>query len=306
MAAYQLDLPGLAQRWDEGDEVWVGDELPIDTWNYEIADLGGDGSDTIARTFIKRHHYSHKYVVARRRFALYHRTGELRGVAVFSEPMQPKVTSPYFPDAPALPDGGKSTAELGRLVLLDKVRKNGETWFVGECFRRLKREGFSGVVSFSDPKIRPRLDGSSVTPGHCGIIYQGLGAHFAGRSTPRIVRLFPDGTEPNPRGMTKIRKLETGWPVQVEDLTRAAAALGRDLERFDPRWNRQRRSAWVQAALAAATRRFPHPGNWRYVWGFTEAYRKALPPNPREYPVPPGGRVPPRFGRRAEALRKAA
>ncbi len=35
--------------------------------------------------------------------------------------------------------------ELGRFVLLDSVPANGESFFLGQCFTLLRREGLAGV-----------------------------------------------------------------------------------------------------------------------------------------------------------------
>ncbi len=313
----QLALPGLSQRWEEGDDLYRPADEPIRTSDYEIADLTGKGSDTIARAFIERHHYSHSYVAARRRFALYHRSGDLVGIAVFSQPMQdasfPGCFEERFEERERRREARAQDprcrqieeacdlcgVELGRLVLLDSVAGNGESWFVGECFRRLRREGFIGVLSFSDPIARTRADGTEVTPGHHGGIYQGCNAHFAGRGAASILRLFPDGTVPNPRGLVKVRKLERGWEPQVARLRAYGAPA------FDPCWPREERSAWVRRSITAITRPMKHPGNWKYLFPLDRALKHVLPPNPDDYPAPAGGRPAPKWGRRLQGGRSA-
>ena len=59
----------------------------------------------------------------------------------------------------------KDAVELGRLVLLDEVPGNGESWFIARCFELLRREGIVGVLSFSDPVPRTTADGRKVLPG---------------------------------------------------------------------------------------------------------------------------------------------
>lgn len=277
----QLGLPGLTQRWREREEGWRPGTEPIRTSDYEIATIAGDAAP---RAFVERHHYSGSYVAARRRFGLY-RHGELVGVAVYSAPMSASAMTRYFPDT-------ATSLELGRLVLLDEVPGCGESFFVAETFRHLKREGFVGILSFSDPVPRPRADGSLVSPGHVGIIYQALSARFEGRGTARTIRLLPDGRAMNDRGLQKIRALEPGWEGQVARLVAAGAAA---FDRTDPR-------AWLQRELPRVTRAMRHPGNFRYVWGLSRSIRRSLPANPAGYPPPPGGRASAKWGRRAPSI----
>ncbi len=83
--------------------------------------------------------------------------------------------------------------DLGRLVLDDEIASNGETWFLARVFRLAQRAGVRGVVSFSDPVPRARADGTSLTPGHVGTIYQAGGAVYTGRGTRRSLVMLPDG-----------------------------------------------------------------------------------------------------------------
>lgn len=268
----------LCLRWRDTAGSWRPGSEPIATRRYEVATIP---DDTTARTFVERHHYSRSYVAARRRFGLW-RGDELHGVAVFSQPVQAKTLLALGPVA-------AEGIELGRLVLLDEVPGNGESWFVPRCFGFLARDGFEGVLSFSDPVARPAADGRVVFPGHVGIVYQALGARYAGRGTARSLRLLPDGRAVNARAAQKIRAGERGGTTLIADLEAAGAA---PFDAQDP-------GAWLRRALACVTRPLPHPGNHRYLFGLTRRARRALAANPTEYPVPLGGRVPPRFGRRA-------
>jgi len=268
----------LCLRWNETRETWRHGSEPIATRRYEIAVIP---DDTTAREFVVRHHYSRSYVAARRRFGLY-RGAELQGVAVFSQPVQERALAPLGPVASA-------GIELGRLVLLDQVPGNGESWFVGRCFELLRAEGFEGVLSFSDPMPRPRADGGFAHPGHVGIVYQSLNARYAGRGTARSLRLLPDGRAVNARALQKIRSgYERGGTTLIADLEAAGAA---PFDSTDP-------TGWLRTWLPKVTRAFAHPGNHRYLFGLTHAARRAMPPNHRSYPEPLGGRAAPRYGRR--------
>ncbi len=277
-----MEQLSFTQRWSEGRCYWRPAGEPFRRGD---ADFAAVDSDAGVKAFIRRHHYSGKYPAARRRFGMYRKDGKLVGAAVFSIPQNDAVFRCL--GAPA-----EECLELGRLVLLDEVPSPAETWFVGECFRALKREGFAGVVSFSDPNRRERADGSILLPGHVGIVYQGLTATYLGTSKPDTYRLLPDGQVLCRRAMSKIRNLERGWEREVAELER----LGAGRLHGDPR-------AWLEFWLPRITRRLDHRGNHKYAWGFWPAVQKHLPPpNPRDYPKPPGGRLAPKWGRRAEAL----
>ena len=143
------------------------------------------GADNIARAFVVAHHYSASYPAARERIGLY-RSGALVGVAVFSHPAQDKVLG-------CLPCPKTEAVELGRLVLLDDVPANGESWFIARAFAELRQRGYAGVVSFADPVPRSAVGGAVVFPGHLGIIYRASNAVYTGLATARTLRLLPDG-----------------------------------------------------------------------------------------------------------------
>ena len=124
------------QSWRPAREVIE----PLDYWVEPIPD------DTSAKRFVVTHHYAGSYPAARFRFGLYRcATGELVGVAVFSQPWQHVIVAAGMPFAAA------ETLELSRFVLLDEVPANAESWFLGHCFRALRDQGHAGVLSFSDP-----------------------------------------------------------------------------------------------------------------------------------------------------------
>lgn len=239
-------MTAVNQRWRERRDSYRPAGEVINTLRYEVAEIAGEGSDSIARAFIERHHYSGAYVAARRRFGLY-RAGELAGVAVFSV---------------------EEGLELGRFVLLDSVPGNGETWFLGRSFELLHREGFFGVVSFADSESRTRLDGSVVFPGHIGTIYQAHNALYRGRASPATLRLLPDGRVFSNVAQGKIRRRECGWRYAVEQLV--AFGAPRPAESDDLR-------AWLTTWRELLTRPLRHPGNHKYVWALAKRDRRHLP-----------------------------
>jgi hypothetical protein len=240
------------QRWRNGRDFYRPAGEAFDPRAHDVAEIP---DDTTARAFVVAHHYSRSYPAARRRFGLYAR-GQLVGVAVFSVPMTPAALRPLPPEA---------SLELGRFVLLDDVKANGESWFFARCREALARDGFAGVVAFSDPMPRRAADGTVVLPGHVGTIYQASNAVYLGRATARTLHLLPDGTVVSPRALQKIRAGERGWRYAVAQLE----AHGATPLAGDPR-------AWLREQLPRVARTVRHQGNHKYAIGLARAGRRAL------------------------------
>jgi hypothetical protein len=275
----QLAIP-FAQRWTERRESWQTIE-PFDPSRYEVAPL----DQAEARAFVERHHYSGTFPAARFSFGVY-RAGHLVGCAVYSVPVNQRSISNFLPVEPA------QGVELGRLVLVDEVPGNAESWFVARTFRTLHQEhGIRGVLSFSDPMARTSPAGDVITPGHVGIVYQALSATYAGTGTPRTLHfLNQTGQVFSARTMQKIRAGERGWRGALDTLRQAGARAYSEGE--------DRAEYMAEVLRSIATTR-PHPGNHRYIWGLDRHTKRALPPS-LPYPRHPAGRVPPRYGRKAE------
>lgn len=245
----QLELGN--QRWLEGAASYRPPLERIDPRDYDVAEIFDDNTP---RNFVELHHYSASYPAARVRVGLYRR-GSLAGVAVFSHPANDLVLTNTFPSIELL-----AGVELGRFVLLDEVPGNGETWFLARCFDLLRGRGFRGVVSFSDPHARTAAGGRTVFPGHLGTIYQAHNAQYLGLSTPRTLRILPDGTVFSHRTEQKIRAGERGWRAAVDTLAGyGARAIAADADR-------PTRLAWLHEAVTQLTRPYRHRGNHRYAW----------------------------------------
>ena len=154
----------VAQRWRDRRGVYRPTGEPLQPHHFEVAAIP---DDVTARAFVVAMHYSGSYPAARRRVGLYTKRGALVGVAVFSQPMHDAVLRPWTRDV---------AVELGRLVLLDTVPGNGESWFLRRAFALLAAEGFEGVVSYSDPEPRTDDEGKTVFVGHIGGCYQASNA----------------------------------------------------------------------------------------------------------------------------------
>lgn len=253
----------LNQRWrDRRDSYRPAGEV-IRTGDYEVSPV----AKLAAKVFVQRHHYSGTFPAARRNFGL-HRRGELVGVAVFSQPMHDAVLRD-FPGSP------RESVELGRFVLLDDVPANGETWFLGRAFELLRREGFVGVISFSDDQPRAALDGRVVFGGHVGTIYQAHNGIYCGRGRGQKLMLLPDGSAYSHRAETKIRNGEQGREYASRQLVAHGAAPLRRGE--DP-------GTWLARWKARLTRAVKHPGCHKYIWAVDKRARRHIKVQPLPYP----------------------
>jgi hypothetical protein len=247
---------GTGQRWRSGRSSYRPARATLDTRAHEVAQILDDGT---AKRFVLEHHYSGTYPAARARFGLW-RGADLVGVAVYSVPAQPKCLD-------VIPGGREAAVELGRLVLLDEVAANGESWFVARTFELLRAAGFEGVLSHADPVARV-VDGAVMFPGHIGTIYQATNATYFGRSTPRIFRMLRTGQTVSPRALTKIRKLERGHVYAEAQLVSAGA---------EPREPGECPRAWLDRWLPRLTTPLRHDGQHRYAWALTKSGRRHLP-----------------------------
>jgi hypothetical protein len=250
----------VCQRWREHRSSYRPAGEPIRTADYEVAEL----SKPEARAFVERHHYSGSFPASRKhgRFGLYRRGGELVGVAVLSVSQSQAAIDKALP----LPCPREARAELGRLVLLDDVPANGESWFMARVFELAQGNGFEAIVSYSDPEQRRSIAGELVFPGHIGTVYQALNARYTGKSNPQTLRLFDDGTVFPGKTWSKLRKRAVGWERTVERLIARGAP-----EPSGP-W-----LEWVLSAVRAVTREQRHHGNHRYVWALDRCLRRHLP-----------------------------
>jgi len=257
-------LTTTCQRWRLGRDSRRPAAEPINTARYACDEI----DERAAKRFVLTHHYARSYPAARIRIGLFRAGAGLVGVAVFATPMNNATINKYL-DAQ---DG----CELGRLVLLDDVEANGETWFLGRCFRILRQRHphIGGIVSYSDPLPRTTVQGELIKPGHIGTIYQASNARYVGRATAQTLVLDDAGRVISRRSLSKLRNDERGAAAVYEQLLRAGAPRRKESESG---------ADYCDRAIARGPFRLVrHPGNLTYVWSLNAETTIRLPARPYE------------------------
>lgn len=257
-----------SQRWRERRSRFVDDLEVIDPNAYAVDVI----EHPAARAFIAEHHYLPTYPAAQVAVGLFATRPRpvLAGVAVFAVPSTGAVVTAH---------SGLATAAQGcvlaRLLLLDSVPQNGESYFVARALRLLRRErpAIEAVVSFSDPSA-----------GHIGRVYAALSSAYRGRTSERLVLMAGRRTVSD-RTLSKIRGGERGHGGAIDQLV--ALGLPRPAVGEEP-------AAWLarlrhERHLVARRR----PGLFTYCFELTRHARRAGRSLPRlTYPkilpdVPP-------------------
>lgn len=251
----QMPLFTGCQRWRQGRERYRPAGEPFEASRYGVEPI--DFAE--ARRFVVEHHYSGSMPAARLQLGLVRKASAwqasaLAGVVVFSVPVQEHAVPAWLDLPPRL------GIEIGRLVLLDDVAANGESWCLGRAFRLLRRllPEVRGVLSYCDPLERRDAEGRVVKRGHIGTVYRAFNGRFAGRSAARSLLLARDGRSVNERTLSKIRLGEQGAGYAVRQLQALGAPAPRPGEDGP---------AYVSRALAeGGFRKVRHPGNLAFTW----------------------------------------
>lgn len=254
-----------SQRWRERRMSLVGNAVVFDPVIHSVDVINCPG---IAKPFVQRHHYSGSLPPTRISTGLFRNStgrakrSELVGVASFTVSMNPAAGKRNTGLE------GAASIELGRLVLLDHIEANAESWFVAKSFKLLRREKpeIEAVYAYSDPVIRTDQDGHVVLPGHVGELYQALNALSMGRGRARNLLMMPNGRVFSERAISKIIANDCGHEYAARKLIEAGAS---------PRASGEEPRSWIERLKAerflAAQR---HPGNWIYSFPLTRAARK--------------------------------
>lgn len=262
----------MSQRWRERRAFYrPADDDRFEPARHEVVPV--TSVEPYARPFVEGHHYSGTLPNSTRFAFLLLDMHRVVGVATFGSPSGPTVLESAFP---FLGHGSREASELQRLVLLDSVRKNGESWFVARCFAALRDLDQEAVVSFSDPVARLDAEGNEVKPGHVGHVYQALGAWWTGRSKPSWTWVRRDGSPINRRDLTKVSascpccgtgNSTSGASGTVARLVGWGAVAPKSGECLHE---------WLEKALPTIACPRRHGGNHRYVWGLTRASKRGL------------------------------
>lgn len=251
----------MNQRWLHKRGSFVSDNEIIDPREFEVIELRKHAE---AKRFVETHHYSGSCPTIIRCFGLLQgRTLQsLVGVAIFSRPMSDSALTKFFPGS------ADEALELGRFVLLDSIKSNGETFFLSRCFKTIRKD-LRGVVSFSDPHPRKAESGETVFVGHWGRIYQAASAIYAGRATPKTLHLFGDAKVFSARSQQKIREgsTEKGFHYSSQLLIERGAA---------PLQPGENPTEWLRLWKQKLTRSVRHRGNHRYLFPFHKSDRQRL------------------------------
>lgn len=261
-----------SQRWRERRTMLRGDAEVINPSIHSVDILHCQKQ---AKPFIEEHHYSASFPATRLSCGLFRDKGgksSLVGVASFSVSMNPHAGPKYTGIA------GNGSVELGRLVLLDEVEANGESWFLSRAFSLLRNEkpDVEAVYAYSDPVPRLGEGGIVIMPGHVGEVYQALSATCRGRARARSHFIAPNGSMISERTLSKIKLEEQG----SEYATKQVLAAG-----VDPRKTGEDPKEWIARAIEEgqiSVRR--HPGNWVYTFGLTKrakALGRSIPESSR-------------------------
>jgi hypothetical protein len=281
---------GVSQRWRERRDFYRPNAEEFDPEDWRVDLMAGKRGKAVREGgllntwddglgFIVSNHYSASYPQIRVMVGMFRASdARLVGVATFGNVLADVrgrfgTYSEY------------EVAELNRFVLLDEVPGNAETWFLAQAkalahaVHALRGHELKAVVSYSDPVPRRDAGGSLVMPGHCGNIYQAHNALYLGYSASKVMHLDPDGREPHPRMLAKIRKLDAGGEKGSEEARRRFERYG-----VDPRRRGESYTDWVERSLSSpAFRRISHAGNLTYAWALGDkrvrrAVKAAMPP----------------------------
>jgi len=161
---------------------------------------------SIGKDFIKKHHYSGGCHNGPMTWGLF-QDEELVGVIAFATPCSENVRCSVFGS-----EFKDNVTELHRLVLLDEIPKNSESFFIRKGLKLLKEEKphIYAVLSFADS-----------TENHIGVIYQATSAYYTGMSNKAMFYKDQDGRLRHPRqnGKNILKKdaEKLGWvPVKRE------------------------------------------------------------------------------------------
>ena len=253
-----------SQRWRDRRDRWVPNSSVIDPRQFSVDVI----DPKVARDFIASHHYLGRNIPPVRLTTGLFRNGpggkpELCGAVAFTVPINNAAVPRHTGMAPQF------GVELGRLVLLDDVAGNGESYAVSRSFRLLRATlpQIEAVITYADPAPRQAPDGTLTQKGHVGLVYAALSARSLGQQKRRRQLLLPNGQVFSDRTASKIRNNESGSAYAIRQLLDHGAPS---------RPPGQSPADWLTALVSQGfLRTRMHPGVHAYSWGLTKKARLA-------------------------------
>lgn len=246
----------VTQRWRDQRGVYRPARETIRTSDHDVVRVRKLGE---LKAFILQHHYAGSNSQITRAFELRGPGGALVGTATFGE--VPRLFTPYAGGARA------GWLCLTRLVLLDEVLANAESWMVARCFHELRQEGFVGVVSYADPVPRVSTTGEVILRGHVGTTYAALNGVYLGRSKSETKWLLPDGRLFESRCEQKVKTGDQGANYSGDILLANGAG---------PRRRGESTGAWARRWRERLCVPLHHSGCHKYQWALDKALRRHL------------------------------
>jgi hypothetical protein len=189
---------------------------PLNNFSYDVRKI-----DTkLGKEFVKKYHYSKGIHNGPMCYGLFEKNCfDLIGVIAFANPCSENVCSSIFGI-----EEKRSVTELHRLVLLDEVPKNSESWFISRTLKLFKKDKpkYNAVLSFAD-----------ATQGHIGTIYQATNAIYTGMSGKATFFIDSDNRLRHPRqnghNITNLEAIQRNWkPVKRDGKHRYLYLLPND------------------------------------------------------------------------------
>ncbi len=206
----------------------------------------------VAKAFIRTHHYIKHSSPAPHRFGLARR-GVHVGTALFGPACSTNAHEKVWGDTVLTQ---KTAVTFGRLVMVEEVPGNGESYFIARCHELLARKGVRAVETCADPEPRTNERGEQTFKGHLGIVYQATNYVFIGKTNDSTNYLLPDGTVLSQRSQSKLRAGERGDNHPIDQLVAFGAA---------PLEPDEDAAAWLSYWREHLCRRRRHRGNYRYI-----------------------------------------
>lgn len=192
-----------SQRWRLRRSIFVPNSTEIDPRDYTVAAI----EPKTARAFVQEHHYLRSFPASQFAAGLF-RARTLVGACVFATPSNDAVITTHT----GLIDPRTGTT-LARLILLDDIPGNAETYFVARAKRLLRQE---------KPHIEAFVSYADETVGHIGQIYAALSGSYRGRTRFRQ-RHFIGNLQIAERSLSKITLEEPGGEGAARQLLAAGA-----------------------------------------------------------------------------------